>query len=127
VLTGKYNNLKEGDPPPGRLKTTKERDRELAQLVMAIAQDIGRSPAQVALNWLRQRPQPIIPILGARTLQQLQDNLGCLDFTLSEEHLARLDEASAVDLGFPHRFLQGETVRQFAFGGALEKIDYRRP
>jgi aryl-alcohol dehydrogenase-like predicted oxidoreductase len=126
VLTGKYNNLKEGDPLPGRLKTTKERDRELAQLVMTIAEDIGRSPAQVALNWLRQRPQPIIPILGARTLPQLKDNLACLDFSLSEEHLARLTEASAIELGFPHRFFQGETVRQFAFGGALDKIDYPR-
>ncbi len=127
VLTGKYNNLKEGDPLPGRLKTTKERDRELAQLVMTIAEDIGRSPAQVALNWLRQRPQPIIPILGARTLPQLKDNLACLDFSLSEEHMARLTEASAIELGFPHRFFQGETVQQFAFGGALGKIDYHRP
>jgi aryl-alcohol dehydrogenase-like predicted oxidoreductase len=126
VLTGKYNNLKEGDPLPGRLKTTKERDRELAQLVMTIAEDIGRSPAQVALNWLRQRPQPIIPILGARTLPQLKDNLACLDFSLSEEHMARLTEASAIELGFPHRFFQGETVRQFAFGGALDKIDQPR-
>jgi aryl-alcohol dehydrogenase-like predicted oxidoreductase len=40
-----------------------------------VARESGHSPAQVALAWLRQRPQPVIPIIGARKLAQVKDNL----------------------------------------------------
>jgi aryl-alcohol dehydrogenase-like predicted oxidoreductase len=57
-------------------------DRVVAA-VKAVANQLGRSMAQVALAWLRYRPVPVIPILGARKLSQLQDNLASLDLTLS--------------------------------------------
>jgi len=47
----------------------------------------------------------IVPLVGAKTLDQLEDNLGCLEFTLTEEQKARLDDASHIELGFPHDFL----------------------
>jgi diketogulonate reductase-like aldo/keto reductase len=51
------------------------------------------------------QPGVTSPILGARTLGQLEDNLGCLDFTLDDEHLARLNEATAIEPGFPNSFV----------------------
>ena len=56
----------------------------------------------MALAWLRGRGPDVVPIVGARTTEQLAENLGHLDLTVPDEHLARLDRASAVDLGFPH-------------------------
>ncbi len=62
----------------------------------------------MALNWVRQQSRGVIvPIVGARKLSQIQDNLGCLEFDLTEAHLKRLEEASRVDLGFPLAFLEG--------------------
>jgi aryl-alcohol dehydrogenase-like predicted oxidoreductase len=66
---------------------------------------LGRTPAQVALNWVRQGPGVIVPLVGAKTREQLEDNLGCLDFDLDPEDKARLDEVSQIELGFPHDFL----------------------
>lgn len=57
------------------------------------------------------------PIIGARTLAQLEDNLGALDVELTETQLAALDKASAVELGFPHSFLVGPMIQSLIFGG----------
>lgn len=62
--------------------------------VKAIAQECGKTPAQVALNWTLQKPGITSPLLGVRTLEQLEDNLGALEFTLSGEQMARLDLVS---------------------------------
>jgi diketogulonate reductase-like aldo/keto reductase len=64
--------------------------------------------AQVALAWLRYRPVPVIPIIGARKLSQLQDNLASFDLTLSADQLKTLDEASRIELGFPYDFYAKE-------------------
>ena len=50
-------------------------------------------------------PDASVPLVGAKTRAQLDDNVGCLEFELSPEDLARLDEVSKIDLGFPHDFL----------------------
>jgi diketogulonate reductase-like aldo/keto reductase len=63
------------------------------------------------------RPRPA-PITGARTVAQLEDNLGALDVAFTEDELARLQTASAVELGFPHEFLQRPMPRSVMFGGA---------
>jgi aryl-alcohol dehydrogenase-like predicted oxidoreductase len=78
--------------------------------------------AQGALAWLRTRPVPVIPILGARKLSQLEDNLASFDLTLSAEHLKALDAASRVDLGFPHDLYAKDMVRGFAYGGMRDQI-----
>jgi diketogulonate reductase-like aldo/keto reductase len=66
----------------------------------------------------------IVPILGAKTLAQLKDNLGCLDFALPQEQLATLDAASRVELGFPHDFLL--RARPYVFGKTFPLIDNHR-
>ncbi|MEG3438023.1 aldo/keto reductase [Pannus brasiliensis CCIBt3594] len=126
VLTGKYNR---STPVDGRLSQPdlpfqiQNRDLEIAGVVLKIAGEIDRSPAQVALNWLRQRSIPTIPIIGARSLSQLQDNLACVEFTLTDEQIDRLDAVSSIDLGFPHDFLESQFVRDLLFGGFQERID----
>ena len=78
---------------------------QCAAEVMKIAEKIGRTPAQVALAWVRQGQGVVIPLVGAKTREQLDDNLGCLEFELDPVDKAALDEASHIDLGFPHDFL----------------------
>jgi hypothetical protein len=65
-------------------------------------------------------------MLVGRQAEQLQDNLGALNVTLSPEHLARLDAASAIDLGFPHDFLASDEIRDIVFGGTYSQIDHHR-
>ena len=72
-----------------------------------------------------QRPGNVIPIVGARRREQIEDSLGAAGRTLDPAHLARLDEASRIELGFPHDFLAGDTVRDLVFGGFQERIDRR--
>jgi aryl-alcohol dehydrogenase-like predicted oxidoreductase len=126
VLTGKYN---QPHPVDGRLSMTDQpfqifdRDLKIAETVLEIAREIGKSPAQVALNWLRNRPNSVIPIIGARKLSQLQDNLACVDFNLTGEHLQRLDNISAISLGFPHELLASQFVRDILLGGVAAQLD----
>jgi aryl-alcohol dehydrogenase-like predicted oxidoreductase len=126
VLTGKYN---QPHPVDGRLSMTDQpfqildRDLKIAETVLEIAREIGKSPAQVALNWLRNRPNPIIPIIGARKLSQLQDNLACVDFNLTGEQLQRLDNISAISLGFPQELLASQFVRDILLGGVAAQLD----
>ncbi len=106
VLAGKYNvNPAES----GRAKQRgfiSERALGIAAEVIKVAQELGRTPAQVALAWVRQGQGVIVPLVGARTLAQLEDNLGCLEFSLTLEAKQLLDDASKIELGFPHEFLQ---------------------
>jgi len=95
-----------------------ERNLAIAEVVTQVALELGRSPSQVALAWLLQRPGVIIPILGARTLSQIQDNLGSLEVSFTPEHVTRLDKASAIALGFPHDFLAQPSIRQMVHGTA---------
>jgi aryl-alcohol dehydrogenase-like predicted oxidoreductase len=122
VLTGKYNA--QGDEPR-RYDGASDRSRTIAEEVMAVAREVGCSPAQVAIAWVRAQRQRglIIPILGARTEQQMRDNLAALAVELSPEHLARLDQAGAIDLGFPHAFLADAEVEELIFGNTKALLD----
>ncbi|MCZ8119126.1 MAG: aldo/keto reductase [Microcystis sp. LE18-22.4A] len=126
VLTGKYN---QPNPVDGRLSMTDQpfqifdRDLKIAETVLEIAREIEKSPAQVALNWLRNRPNAVIPIIGARRLSQLQDNLACVDFNLTGEQLQRLDNISAISLGFPQELLASQFVGDILLGGVAAQLD----
>jgi len=109
-------------PAMQQFATFDDRSRAIAQEVVSIAKQVGRSPAQVALAWLRQRRQPIIPIIGARKVNQFQDNLACLDLKLDSTQMERLDRVSKIELGFPHDFYTREMVRTFAYAGMREQI-----
>ena len=127
VLTGKYN--RETPPETGRAKegaATVERNLEIAQAVIEVADEIGCQPSQVAISWVRQQLGVIIPLVGANSVAQLEDNLGALEVTLSSEQLEQLDEASRIELGFPHDFLSQDNMRDLTFGGTFDRIDRHR-
>jgi aryl-alcohol dehydrogenase-like predicted oxidoreductase len=123
VLTGKYE--RRGGGPRRYSGKQDAREVALGREAVAVAEEAGCSPAQVALAWVRQHADlgTIIPIVGARTEAQLEENLASLDVELSGQQLARLNEASAISLGFPHSFLASENVRSLIFGETYGLID----
>ncbi len=117
VLSGKYGS---GE------KTTRGRDispknLEIAAKLGEIAGEIGVSPSQVALKWLVDKQT--LPIVGARKVEQFEDNLKCLEVTISAEQSAKLDEVSAIEPGFPHDFLSSDVTQSRLLCGKPEILD----
>ena len=127
LLTGKF---KGGERPEGtRLENSpniSDRNQMIADALVGVAARLGQSPAQVALNWVRNQSGVMIPIFGARTVDQIKDNLGCLDFTIDSESMGDLNEISKIDLGFPHDFLESEIPKDLVYGGTFDQIDDHR-
>jgi aryl-alcohol dehydrogenase-like predicted oxidoreductase len=129
ILTGKYHG--QGSTEGARLSVAnmrqfspaEERSARIVAAVKKVADEVGRSTAQVALAWLQHRPVPVIPIIGARKLSQLEDNLASLELKLSDAQVKTLDDASQIDLGFPHDFFKRDMVRTFVYGGTRDLID----
>lgn len=132
VLTGKYHRQGAADQKdePGRMSgemmkdflPEKQRANRVVAAVKTVADEVGRSLAQVALSWLRSRSVPVIPIIGARKLSQLQDNLASFELTLSSDQVKMLDEASWIELGFPYDLYTKELPRTFMYGGMRDQI-----
>jgi len=127
LLSGKYHSGSDKDAryttDMGKsFKRTGERPDRIVAALQKVSQQAGRSSAQVALAWLRHRDIPVIPIIGARRVAQLQDNLASLELTLTPEQLSTLNDASAIEMGFPHDFFENELVKTFAYGGLRDKI-----
>jgi aryl-alcohol dehydrogenase-like predicted oxidoreductase len=120
ALTGKY--LDETDEPR-RYDSAGPKTNAIAHEVVAVADEVGATPAQVAVAWVRGRLWHLVPIVGARSEAQLRQNLGALDVELSREHVERLDQVSGFRLGFPREFLESEHVRGLIFGDTFELID----
>jgi aryl-alcohol dehydrogenase-like predicted oxidoreductase len=100
-----------------------ERSRAIVAEVATVARETGRSSAQVALAWLRHRDMPVTPIIGARKIEQLKDNLSSLDLNLTADQRERLATVSRIHMGFPHDFLNKDLVQAFSFGGLKNSID----
>ncbi|MCC6507925.1 MAG: aldo/keto reductase, partial [Pirellulaceae bacterium] len=77
----------------------------------AIAQETGKTVPQIALNWLLQRPSVSTVIIGARTEEQLRQNLGAVGWNLSAEQIRQLDAASSVTLAYPYWHQRGFAER----------------
>jgi aryl-alcohol dehydrogenase-like predicted oxidoreductase len=124
-LTGKYN---QPSSEPKRYKDADERNKTLAETLRQVAGEIERTPSQVAINWVRQQQARalIVPILGARSVAQIKDNLGCLEFELTADQLQRLADASPIAYGFPRSFLESDHVRGLIFGNTFALIDNHR-
>jgi aryl-alcohol dehydrogenase-like predicted oxidoreductase len=97
------------------------RMQAILDAVGAAAKESERSMSQVAINWARQQ-QGVIPIIAGRTAAQLADNMAAAEWRLSDEQIAKLDEVSKIDLGFPHDFLEGNSL---IFGATFDLIDKR--
>jgi aryl-alcohol dehydrogenase-like predicted oxidoreductase len=116
VLSGKYTV--DGDAGATRLDRANvdERTHAVVRAVLAVADEVGATPAQIALAWTRRRAG-VFPILGARRLSQLEDNLGALTVELSADQCARLEAATGFELGFPGDFIAQNA--RWVFGSAL--------
>lgn len=126
ALTGKYLR---GNP--GRLAQTSARLSDRAVLitrkVMEVADNLGVPASQVAINWTRQhKGQPMIPIVGATKLSQLEDTLGCLSWELSADSMRELDEVSHIELPFPQKFFREPGVLDVLYGGRKDDVQNPR-
>ncbi|RDG31714.1 aldo/keto reductase [Streptomyces corynorhini] len=135
VLTGTYSrsdltpaNIAPGDGTRKSFNsasgTITERNLAIADAVGEVAAELGSTPAQVALAWTLRNPGVTTPIVGARTVAQLEENLGALEIDFTAAQLARLDETSAIGLGFPHAMLASDRMRAVTAGDL--KIETRR-
>ncbi len=124
ALTGKYLKGENGRVPEQSLRRN-DRSQIIAAETVKIAQELGVPAAAVALQWTRQRDQSVIPIVGASRAHQLGDSLACVNVTIPDEMMLRLDEVSKIELGFPHDFLSG-MAREIIFGGTQDQIEMRK-
>jgi aryl-alcohol dehydrogenase-like predicted oxidoreductase len=81
-----------------------DKNLAIAETVASVAATLGKTSSQVALNWAATQPGVTSPIFGARTLEQLEDNLGAADLVLPEEARKRLEDVSALELSYPYDF-----------------------
>jgi aryl-alcohol dehydrogenase-like predicted oxidoreductase len=125
VLTGKYRQGEKGrrEGFGGRVFQEENSSHRTAILdaLIAVAKDAGVTPAEIAIAWVAAKGS--LPIIGPRTLAQLENNLAATKVTLSPEQIARLDEVSAIPAVFPHRMLNNSETRQGFTGGKLEQFD----
>ncbi|MDN3352287.1 aldo/keto reductase [Actinomadura sp. DC4] len=113
-LSGKFTRSAPVESSRVKRAEISERDLGIARTVDAVADELGMESAQVAIAWTMAHRPWVHPILGASRPEQLAANLAALDVRLPEEALRRLDEASAIELGFPHDFI-GST-KEFVYG-----------
>ena len=124
ALTGKYLRGEQGriKPESNRLN---DHSASITKVVVEIADELGISPGNVALKWTTEQGFSCIPIVGATKVDQLADNLKTTAVNLSVEHMQRLNEVSAIKLGFPGDFFNEDAVKVNTFGGFYDKVEKR--
>lgn len=116
ILSGKFTQASTRNGTRVDPATLTEHQHAVASAVREVADGLGATPAQVAIAWTRSRSSAIIPVIGARRLDQLLDNLGAASLELPADAVARLDSATSVDPGFPSAFIRDNTP--WVFGTA---------
>lgn len=124
-LTGKYRRDMAQPPAGTRIEKAEregwseswsayntERTWNVIDALVEIGAELGKSVAQVALNWVLNRPGITAPIIGARTMAQLDDNLGAVGWALDDAQMARLTAISDTELPYPHGVIQGQAKRR---------------
>jgi aryl-alcohol dehydrogenase-like predicted oxidoreductase len=119
VLSGKYTRENTAATSPGRsawiARNLNEEAFRVIEALMGIGTQIGTTAAQVALAWVRSRPGVTSPILGARTIEQLRDNIAALEVSLSATQIKTLEDISRPKLSFPVDFLRN--AQTATYGG----------
>jgi aryl-alcohol dehydrogenase-like predicted oxidoreductase len=124
-LSGRFNRSLTQAPAGSRIETAEAKGWDeswtnynndytwqVIDALLAVAQETGKTAAQVAINWLLQRPGVTAPIVGARTMEQLQDNLGAAGWALDADQMARLNQASDLPLPYPYSEIVGAQLRR---------------
>ena len=119
LLSGKHHDSggRAADTARAERATLRRNPRidAIVELVRRLASERGMTLSQLALAWLL-HARPVVPILGVRTLEQLEDNLGALRHEIDDETVEALNEASAIELGFPHDMLRSARMREVMYG-----------
>lgn len=128
VLSGKFTRTAPATaagPGPSRVRPgdLSQRDLRIAREVDQVADQLAVTSSQVALAWTMARVPHLHPIVGARRLAQLTDNLAAADLRLPDDAVRSLDEVSAIELGFPAEFLA--STQGFVYGSVGEQVDAR--
>ncbi|HEY5536413.1 MAG TPA: aldo/keto reductase [Ignavibacteria bacterium] len=127
ALSGKYLNNNE---PEGRVtadsKRRNERNLKIATANVKVAKELGVTPSQLAVRWTMQRNQVVIPIVGARKEEQIKDTLGAAEIVIPDEQLKKLDDASKIELGFPHEFFKAGYIKDLIYGGKYDDLENHR-
>jgi len=128
LLTGKYTRVGAASGLRARVQDGQlhPKQKEIALAVDAVADACGASSSQVALAWLLRRSERVIPVVGARTPEQIVDNLGAVDLRLDDEHFGTLDRVSRQPVGWPHYFLGSSSQRNFTYGEVLDSLETQR-
>ncbi|WP_433926814.1 aldo/keto reductase [Sorangium cellulosum] len=124
LLTGKYRKGERGratDLKASVLHDDPARHGPVLDALLAVAEQVGATPGQVAIGWVAAKG--VIPVVGPRTRAQLDENLGAAALALDDEHLRRLDEVSAIPLGYPHELNRHAEQRAVMTGDRWEQID----
>jgi aryl-alcohol dehydrogenase-like predicted oxidoreductase len=121
ALSGKYLKGESGRVAENSARRNEEKTK-IVQALVDVSQTLSVSPSQLAIKWTMQKEQVSIPIVGARKVSQIEDSLGAVSFEIPNEQMNILNEASKIDLGFPHDFLAGEAVKNVLFAGTFPLI-----
>jgi aryl-alcohol dehydrogenase-like predicted oxidoreductase len=109
VLSGKYSREDHGKHNPGRgayaTSALNDKTYDLLDEMKKIAGELRTTVSRVAIAWVQARPGVTSTIIGARTMEQLDDNLAALDVVLTPAHITRLDALSKPGLNFPADFV----------------------
>jgi aryl-alcohol dehydrogenase-like predicted oxidoreductase len=124
ALSGKYLRGEQGRLPLNS-KRLNERSTLIAQKVMAVAEAMECTPAQVALKWTMQRNQSVVPIVGATKAHQIKDALGSVNIEIPANLLQELNDVSAIELGFPGDFFNEPGVIDVTYAQTKSQIIFR--
>jgi len=125
LLTGKYRRGEKGratDLKSSVLHDNPEKNALVIDTLMAIADEIGSNPGQIAIAWVSAKG--VLPVIGPRTRAQLDDNLASANLKLSDDNIRRLDEITAVPLGYPHELNAAAEQRAVMTGNRWDQIDF---
>lgn len=122
ALTGKYLKGDKGRLPEHSIRLG-DRATAITQKVVEVAERLGVTPSQLAINWTRQhKNQSVIPIVGATKVAQVEDVLGCLNFEIPVDAMNELNDVSKVELPFPHKFFNEPGVLDVLYGGMKDAM-----
>lgn len=114
---GRFDQFRKSGSP--MLRKFTERHWNILNAVLDVAKKLGKTPAQIALNWAATQPGITSAIIGATKLAQVEDNLGAIDFAIPAELRKILDDTSAIEPGTPYGFFQSMIQSWISGGTAL--------
>ena len=125
ILTGKYQKGERGRATELKASVRhadNPNNDAVVAAVTAVAEEIGAKPGQVAVAWVKAKG--VLPVIGMRTREQLEEQLAAATITLSDDQIRRLDAATAISLGYPHDLNSSSEQREVMSGGRFDQIDY---